>query len=319
LKRLGEDLSGRHGKGFSKRNLEMMRQFYLTYPITQTVSAQFEKKIGLFEANRNLLILKEIGKLFQLSWSHYTLLMKLDQPPKRTFYENLSLKEHWSVRQLDRQVQAMLYERTALSKRKQIVLAKANENQVITRPEDEVKDAYVLDFLGLKNEYSESDLEDALIKHLENFLLELGSGFAFVARQKRFVLDGDDYFMDLVLYHIPLRCYVIIELKLGKFRHAYASQMNLYLNWAKENLYPLAQNDPIGIILCADKRDACAKYAMAGMSRVFVSKYQLQLPAPDELQRELERGRELFFQNKVHRISYANGEEKESGVKGGQG
>lgn len=302
LKRLSADLSVKHGKGFSKRNLEMMRKFYLLYPITQTVSAQLMKRVGAFEQNRNLLILRQIGKMFPLSWSHYTLLMKLETPEKRTFYESLSLKDHWSVRQLERQVQSMLYERTALSKRKRVVLEKASEKPIVIRPEDEIKDSYVLDFLGLRNEYSESDLEDALIEHLQHFLLELGLGFAFVGRQKRFVLDGYEYKMDLVLYHIPLEAYVIIDLKIGRFSHENAGQMNLYLNWTKENLYPLAKNPPIGIVLCADKDSACAKYSTAGMqNKIFVSKYQLQLPDPDDLQRELERGRELFLKQRVGR------------------
>lgn len=299
LQKLGKDLSAKYGKGFSERNLKLMRQFYTSYPIRQSVIAGSKQAILPSEESRNLLILKEIGKRFPLSWTHYTQLMRIEESEKRAFYESLCTRSHWSVRQLEREIQAMLYERTSLSKRKELVIKKANESPLVTRPEDEIKDSYVLDFLGLKDEYSESQLEDALINHLQNFLLELGLGFSFVGRQKRFVLDGYEYKMDLVFYHIALKCYVIIDLKLGRFIHSYAGQMNMYLNWSKENLLPLAENNPIGIILCADKDNACAKYATMGYNKIFVSKYQLKLPKPDELQRELERGRDLFMQGQV--------------------
>lgn len=295
LKKLAQDLIPKYGKGFSERNLELMRKFYLCYPtsinhpISQTLSAKFERL--------------EIPALkHPFSWSHYVLLMGIEDEHKRRFYENLTFQGHWSVRQLDREVNALLYERTALSKRKELVLAKADENPIVLKPEDEVKDSYVLDFLGLKNEYSESDLEDALIRHLENFLLELGRGFTFVARQKRFVLDGDEYRIDLLLFNISLKAYIILEIKLTKFTHAHAGQTNFYVNWVKDNVLPCAENDPFGIILCSDKNNTTVKYATGGLSnKIFVSKYLLELPKPEELQRELERGKELFLQRQVGR------------------
>lgn len=309
LETLASDLGKRFGKGFGYVNLSLMRQFYLSYApgkILQTVSEESLARRSSLQSGNYTIALAEIARSLPLSWSHYCLLMRIEEPPKRAFYERLCLDGHWSVRQLDRETQSMLYERTALSKRRELVLKKANENPIIVRPEDEIKDSYVLEFLNLKNEYSETDLEDALIHHLERFLLELGAGFAFVARQKRFNLEGDEYRMDLVLFHIPLRCYVILDLKIGRFTHEYAGQMNLYLNWAKDHLLPSAENDPIGIVLCADKNNACAKYATGGMSnKIFVSKYQLKLPKPDELQRELERGRDIFLRRGTNRMTIA--------------
>ncbi len=305
LKRLAQELTKKYGNGFSLPQLKNVRQFYHTYhQKSYTPSSQLAVQKGYALSSQFPFLLREVTKQFPLSWSHYSLLMRLDAQEKRAFYEHLSIQGHWSVRQLDREVNALLYERTALSKRKELVLARANENQVIIKPEDEIKDSYVLDFLGLKNEYSELDLEDALIRHLENFLLELGRGFAFVARQRRFAVDGDEHRIDLLLYHISLRCYVVIELKIGKFTHNNAGQINFYVNWAKDNVLPHAENDPIGIVLCTDKNNTTVRYATGGLNnRIFVSKYQLELPRPEEFKRELERGRELFLQNQISRES----------------
>jgi len=292
MERLSRDLMPRYGKGYSDRNLKLMRQFYIDYPIRQTLSAEF----GTSSHNA----LETIAKGFSLYWSHYCLLVRIDDLKKRDFYEKLSIQNNWSVRQLDREINALLYERTGLSKRKDLVLAQANKTPITLKPEDEIKDSYILDFLDLKDEYSETDLEDAMIRHMERFLLELGCGFSFIARQKRFNLDGDDYRIDLILFHMLLKCYVIIELKATRFAHAHAGQMNLYLNWAKDFLLPKAENVPLGIILCSDKSGACVKYATGGMSNsIFVAKYQLQLPKPEDLQRELERGRDLFLQRQI--------------------
>ncbi len=293
LKHLSGDLKHKLGKGWGEAHLRAIRQFYLTYK-------GIEKRYTVCSELAKAPALGDVIRSFSLSWSHYRQLMRLDDSVKRRFYENECLRSHWSARQLDREIQAALFERTALSKRKDLVLKKANEHPIIVRPEDEIKDSYVLEFLNLKDEYSELDLEDALIHHLERFLLELGAGFTFVSRQKRFNLDGDEYRMDLVLYHIPLNCYVILDLKIGRFTHAYAGQMNLYLNWAKDHLMPQAESDPIGVVLCANKSSACVKYATGGMSnKIFVSKYQLKLPKPDDLKRELQRGRDLFMQHQI--------------------
>lgn len=305
LAKLAQELTGKYGKGFGFTQLKTMRQFYLVYRQKgYTPSSQIALQKGYTLCGQFPYLLREISTQFPLSWSHYRLFMRIEEPEKRSFYENLSAQEHWSVRQLDRQINALLYERTALSKRKDVVLAKANENPIIVKPEDEVKDSYVLDFLGLKNEYSESNLEDALIRHIENFLLELGRGFAFVARQKRFILDGDEYRIDLLLFHISLARYIVLELKLDKFTHSHAGQINFYVNWVKENVVPRPEHDPFGIILCSEKNNTTVQYATGGLSnKIFVSKYLLALPKPEEFQRELEKGRDLFLQHQVHRHS----------------
>jgi predicted nuclease of restriction endonuclease-like (RecB) superfamily len=226
--------------------------------------------------------------------------MRLDEPLKREFYEAECIRGNWSVRQLDRQIQSMLYERTALSRRKLAVIAKAHEKPITLKPEDEIKDPYVLEFLGLKDEYSESQLEEALIRHLEHFLLELGTGFTFVARQKRITLEGSHYRLDLLFYHRTLRCLVAIDLKIGEFSHADAGQMNLYLNYLKDKEKLPEENDPVGLILCTDKKKTVVEYALGGMSnRIFASKYKLQLPDPEVLKREIEHEKQRLLEMKV--------------------
>ena len=350
LKKLSVDLTKRFGKGFGYVNLNLMRQFYLTYPpqkILQTVSEESSKdkkgqtpsaelseifqtlseeshassksqtlsrkskkgytlcsELDSKQKNHSLSIQSEISHAlcaqFPLSWSHYCLFMRLDEPFKREFYEAECIRGNWSVRQLDRQIQSMLYERTALSKRKMAVIAKAHEKPITLKPEDEIKDPYILEFLGLKDEYSESQLEEALIKHLEHFLLELGLGFTFVARQKRITLEGSHYRLDLLLYHRILRCLVAIDLKIGEFTHVDAGQMNLYVNYLKDREKLPEENDPVGLILCADKKKTVVEYALGGMSnRIFASKYKLQLPDPEVLKAEIEHEKQRLIEMKI--------------------
>jgi len=311
LRKISVDLTTRFGKGFTERNLEHMRQFYLTYrEISNTVCAKLIERTGekSHPVRARLLpisqkpsgIFEMLSQKFPLSWSHYRLLMRLEEPLKQEFYEVECIRGNWSVRQLDRQIQSMLYERTALSKRKLSVIAKAHEKPITLRPEDEIKDPYILEFLGLRDEYSESELEEALIKYLEHFLLELGIGFAFVARQKRITLEGSHYRLDLLLYHRILRCLVAIDLKIGDFTHADAGQMNLYLNYLKAKEKLSGENDPVGIILCTDKRKTVVEYALGGMSnKIFASKYRLQLPDPEVLKTELEHERQRLLEMKV--------------------
>jgi len=226
--------------------------------------------------------------------------MRLEEAFKREFYEAECVRGNWSVRQLDRQIQSMLYERTALSKRKLAVIAKAHERPIILKPEDEIKDPYVLEFLNLKDEYSETQLEEALIRYLEHFLLELGVGFAFVARQKRITLEGSHYRLDLLLYHRILRCLVAIDLKIGEFTHSDAGQMNLYLNYLKDKERFSEENDPIGIILCTDKKKTVVEYALGGMNnRIFASKYKLQLPDPETLKSKIEHEKQRLLEMKI--------------------
>lgn len=228
--------------------------------------------------------------------------MRLDEPFKREFYEAECIRGNWSVRQLDRQIQSMLYERTALSKKKLTVISRAHEKPLTIKPEDEIKDPYILEFLGLKDEYSESQLEEALIKHLEHFLLELGIGFTFVARQKRIALEGSHYRLDLLFYHRVLKCLVAIDLKIGEFTHADAGQMNLYLNYLKDRETFPSENDPVGIILCTDKKKTVVEYALGGMSnKIFASKYKLQLPDPQVLKTEIENERQRLLEMNIIR------------------
>lgn len=251
MKRLATDLTAQLGRGFSKRNLEQMRRFYQTWPIAQTVSAQSDP------SNR-----------FPLPWSHYVKLMSVKSAEARTFYETESLKNGWSLRQLERQLNTQFYERTLLSRKKAAMLESGAiarpEDQI--RPEDEIKDPFVLEFLDLKDEYSENDLEEALIRHIESFLLELGSDFAFLGRQRRLRI-GDQWFrVDLLFFHRRLKCLVIVDLKLGEFTHSDAGQMHLYLNYAREHwMYP-DENPPVGLILCNKKDEAVAHYALEGLS-----------------------------------------------------
>jgi predicted nuclease of restriction endonuclease-like (RecB) superfamily len=303
LQKLSRDLNKKFGRGFSPDNLEAMRRFYLSYSIqiSETVSRKLSGQKSE-TASRNFpitLALHPLTERFTLSWSHYRLLMRLEESPQREFYEAECIRGNWSVRQLDRQIQSMLYERTALSKRKLTVISKAHERPITLKPEDEIKDPYILEFLGLKDEYSEFQLEEALIRHLEHFLLELGIGFAFVARQKRITLEGSHYRLDLLLYHRILRCLVAIDLKIGEFTHADAGQMNLYLNYLKDREKLPEENDPIGIILCSDKKKTIVQYALGGVSnRIFATKYRLQLPDPEILKAEIEHERQRLLEMK---------------------
>jgi predicted nuclease of restriction endonuclease-like (RecB) superfamily len=304
LEMLSNDLTKRFGRGFSSDNLEAMRNFYLTYKteISETVSRILEaqKSDTMSRDLSTSSAIQHYLKQFVLSWSHYRLLMRLDESFKREFYEAECIRGNWSVRQLDRQIQSMLYERTALSKKKLAVISKAHEKPITLKPEDEIKDPYILEFLGLKDEYSESQLEEALIKHLEHFLLELGTGFTFVARQKRITLEGSHYRLDLLFYHRVLRCLVAIDLKIGEFTHADAGQMNLYLNYLKDREKFPSENDPVGIILCTDKKKTVVEYALGGMSnKIFASKYKLQLPDPEVLKTEIEHERQRLLDMKI--------------------
>lgn len=313
LKKISADLTPQFGKGFTERNLWHMRQFYITYKeILHTPCAELpekiQKKMHTLRAELTPIsqtvsgISETLSRKFPLSWSHYRLLMRLDEPFKREFYEAECIRGNWSVRQLDRQIQSMLYERTALSKKKTAVIAKAHERPITLKPEDEIKDPYVLEFLGLKDEYSESQLEEALIRHIEHFLLELGIGFTFIARQKRITLEGSHYRLDLLLYHRILRCLVAIDLKIGEFTHADAGQMNLYVNYLKDKEKLPDENDPVGLILCTDKKKTVVEYALGGMNnRIFASKYKLQLPNTKVLKAEIEHERQRLVEMKITR------------------
>lgn len=293
LKRLANDLVERFGRGFGLSNLKQMRKFYLAYETrgkSQTASGFLGEPIAAFQTQ--LSISPTLSTRFPLSWSHYNRLLVLNEPHKRDFYEEESRRAGWSVRQLDRQVNSMLYERVALSRKKGELLRNAERSGTVATPEEEIKDPYVLEFLNLPEPHSEKDLESALIHHLADFLLELGYGFTFVARQKRLQVGSASYYLDLLLYHRRLRCLVAIDLKVGEFTHADAGQMNLYLNYLRENEMLDGESPPIGLILCAEKDEAVAHYALGNLTnQVFASRYQMELPDPALLKREIEKER----------------------------
>ena len=265
LKRLSNDLKKRFGKGFSRRNILDMRRFYLTYKKWQTVSAK-------------------------LSWSHYVEILSISDDLARLFYEKQCINENWSVRELKRQKNSGLFQRIALSKDKKGILKLAKKGQLIEKVEDIIKDPYVFEFLNIPENYhySEKELENRLIDELGHFLLELGKGFAFIGRQFRITLNNTHYYVDLVFYHRILKCFVLIDLKLGKANHQDIGQMNLYLNYFKNEENETDDNEPIGIILAADKDKILVEYATGSISnQLFVSKYQLYLPDKHLLEQEL--------------------------------
>jgi len=256
LTNLSKDLKSRFGKGFSKSNIYLMRQFYLKYQIFQSVT----------------------GKL---TWTHYAELLGVSDDFARGFYEKQAVSDNWSVRELKRQISSSLFERLALSQDKSGVLKLSERGIIISEPKDIVKDPYVLEFLQIPEEYrmTESKLEQKIIDNLQTFLLELGKGFSFVGRQYRITLDNDHYYVDLVFYHRILKCFVLIDLKTKHVMHQDIGQMNMYLNYFKSEENTEGDNPPIGIVLGADKNDILVEYAIGGISNnIFVSKYQIYLP-----------------------------------------
>ena len=305
IERLSQDLTARVGRGFGRRNLFQMRAFYLAYrEIPQTGSAQSRPgqdppKVQTASA------LSDPGaasRAFPLPWSHYVRLLAVRDSTARRFYEGEALRCGWTIRQLERQIGSQFYERTALSRNKVAMLEKggvSNPTDAIS-PEDEVKDPYILEFLGLKDEYSESALEEALIAKLEAFLLELGGDFTFVGRQRRLRVGDEWYRIDLLFFHRRLRCLVIIDLKLDKFTHADAGQMHLYLNYAREHWMVPGENPPVGLILCASKNDAVVRYALEGLpNKVLAAEYRTTLPDARLLAAELKKTKKLLEDRSV--------------------
>ena len=267
IKSLAASLEPEYGTGFSARQLERFRQFYRSFPNASALRTEF-------------------------SWTHYKLMLSVDNQDKRDFYLAESVKNLWTARELERQINSQLYERLLLSNDKAAVLAVAkNEKQPETAAEI-IKDPMVLEFLGLKREasYYEKDLESAIITHLQDFLLELGNGFAFVARQKRIHLDGDDFFIDLVFYNRLLQCFVLIEIKTQKLTHQDMGQLQMYVNYYDRVEKTDFEKPTIGILLCADKNNAVVKFSLPeDNSRIFASKYELYLPSEKQLLNELKK------------------------------
>jgi len=302
--RLSADLTARFGRGFSVRNVWQMKAFYLGWPIAQTASAESVDAAILQTASAES-SLPQLAARFPLSWSAYVRLLAVNDDHARRFYETEALRGGWSVRQLDRQIQSQFYERTALSRNKAAMLKKG----AVARPEDrlaveeEVKDPYVLEFLGLKDEYSENDLEEALIRHLEAFLLELGGDFCFVGRQRRLRIGDEWYRVDLLFYHRRLRCLILIDLKLGRFTHADAGQMHLYLNYAADHWRHADENPPVGLILCAQKNQALAHYALDNLpNKVLAAEYRTVLPDEKRLAAELTETRRMLERWGIRRV-----------------
>lgn len=279
LKLLSERLQKEFGKGFDVGNLRNMRQFYLTFP-------------------------KHYAVRSVLSWTHYRKLMRIENPVAREWYANEAATQNWSARALERQIGVLYYERLLASKDKVAVEqeAKSNTAALVENPQDYLRDPYILDFLNLQHKtYQESDLEQAIISNLQQFLLELGKGFAFVERQQRIRTDDGDYFIDLVFYNFHLKCFLLIDLKMHKLTHQDVGQMDMYVRMYEEQMRRPDDNPTIGLILCSERNNTVAKYSVLNESKqLFASKYMTELPSEEELQQELERERE-----KVLRIQEA--------------
>ena len=267
LKELSKQMTQDFGKGFTVSNLKNMRQFYLTFPNGYALRSE-------------------------LSWTHYRLLMRVENENAREFYMQEAVKSQWSTRQLERQINSFFYERLLSSKNKEQVAEEIQSLEPAKKPEDVIRDPYVLEFLGLtpNDDFYESDLEQALITHLQKFLLELGRGFSFVARKKRITFDGRHFRIDLVFYNYILKCFVLIDLKIGDLTHQDLGQMQMYVHYYERELMNEGDNPPIGIVLCADKSDAVVRYTLPeSETQVLASKCKLYLPSVEELLKELKR------------------------------
>ena len=314
LVRLSDDLTSRYGRGFGVVNLSQMKKFYLLWPETPILQTSSEKSSSAGKSTTRSRTsgesgteivqtppaestLTQIAARFPLPWSAYVRLLAVKNEHARSFYEAEALRAGWSVRQLDRQIQSQFYERTALSRNKAAMLAKGERPQPgdAISLEDEVKDPYVLEFLGLRDEYSETDLEAALIQHLEAFLLELGGDFCFVGRQRRLRIGDEWYRVDLVFYHRRLRCLLLNDLKLGRFSHADAGQMHTYLAYAAEHWAHADENPPVGLILCARKDEALARYALGNLpNKVLAAEYRTVLPDERLIAANLQKTRAML-------------------------
>ena len=323
LSGLAVRLKADFGAGYTARNLRWMRDFYVTYPrlidpssIWHAPRAKFEGpfggKPGIVNAPRSqsassLAALARPTQLadpwspgflnMNLSWTHYRRLLHVERDEARAFYEVEAVKNAWSARELERQIASLLFERLALSTDKKGLMRLATRGQVVQEPADVFKDPLVIEFLGLPESprLAETKLETAILNNLQAFLLELGSGFAFVARQMRITLDGDHFNIDLVFYHTILKCFIIIDLKVGKLEHKDLGQLQLYVNWFDEHRRTTGDGPTLGLILCTDKNDAVVRYTLGpGQKRIFASRYKLHLPTVAELEAELRREVEEF-------------------------
>jgi predicted nuclease of restriction endonuclease-like (RecB) superfamily len=295
LKNLSESLTTEFGRGFSVDNLELMRSFYIKYQSKLMLDASNSETLSRNSETDAISVTmsgisEQASNLLKLSWSHFVLLMKMNDQ-ERGFYEIETIANNWSIRELERQFNSSLFERLALSKDKDKVQQLSRNGQLLDNPSDLIKQPYILEFLGLKEEiaYSESDLERAIIDKIENFLLELGKGFLFEARQKRISFEGDDFYIDLVFYNRLLKCYVLIELKIGKLAHQDVGQMQMYINYFDRMLKLPEENHTIGIILCKQSNKTVVEFTLPEKEKqIYAREYRLYLPAKEELKRQLE-------------------------------
>jgi predicted nuclease of restriction endonuclease-like (RecB) superfamily len=288
---LSKKLNDRFGKGFSATNLRYFRVFYLSFsdrnPLAGTHHSEFATHC----------VANSAGFMPSLGWSHYRALMRVEHPDARAYYEREAASNGWSVRQLERQIHSLFFERLLKSKEQEKMQAALEAEPDALRPIDIIKDPYVLEFLDLpeSHELSESALENALISTLQQFLLELGQGFAFVARQMRITLDGDHFYPDLIFYHIRLKCYVVVDLKTEKLTHADVGQMQLYVNYFDREISGEDDNPTVGLLLCTEKNDAVVRYILGEENeQIFAAKYQLTLPTKEQLEAELRKERLLI-------------------------
>ncbi|MCU0659591.1 MAG: PDDEXK nuclease domain-containing protein, partial [Polyangiaceae bacterium] len=305
IEALSQQLLARVGRGYSTRNLWYFRDFYLTYRERSPSIQAEEFRTSLVQDSEGIdaaKILHEAGAgsgqgfSGRLSWSHYRALLKVNDPEARAFYEIEAARENWSVPHLERQIHTQLHLRLLKSRNKEGVMELARQGQTVERPSDVIKSPLILDFLGLseRHEYRESDLETAIIGKLSQFLLELGKGFAFVARQKRLTFDDEEFFVDLVFYNVILKCYLLIDLKLGKLTHQDVGQMDSYVRMFDAQGLTEGDGPTIGLILCAEKNEAIARYSiLSEHKQLFAAKYVTYLPTVEELERELERDRRI--------------------------
>ena len=277
VKTLAERLEAEYGSGFSRRQLEFCRQFYRLYPIANAVRSQ-------------------------LNWTQYRLLIQIDDPDKREYYELESVNNAWTARETERQINSQLYERLLLSNDKDAVLAVARKERIPEMPQEIIKDPMVLEFLGLerKSDYYEKDMENAIISHITDFLLEMGKGFSFVARQKRILMEDDEFFIDLVLYNRLLRCFVVVELKTGKLTHQDLGQLQMYVNYYDRTEKLPDETPTIGILLCTSKNDTAVKMALPEDNKtILASEYKLYLPTTEQLAKEIDEVKQLAMKNKT--------------------
>jgi predicted nuclease of restriction endonuclease-like (RecB) superfamily len=287
IKELSKRLTKDFGKGFTEQNLRNFRQFYLTFRISHSSrSKSIKRQEEIRYALRS-----------ELSWTHYRLLMRIEKEDVRKFYIEECIQNNWSTRQLERQINSFYYERILASRNKNVVRKDTISHGNKAQPEDLIKDPYVLEFLQLREnkDYLEKELEQGLIDKLHDFLLELGKGFSFVAQQKRITIDGDHYYIDLVFYNYILKCFILIDLKVGKLNHEDIGQMDFYVRYYEKEIKLPEDNPTIGLILCAEKNETMVKYTLLENSkRIFASKYKLYLPTEKELKKELERERRVL-------------------------